>query len=64
MAGRLNVSNNELDEMMNECPDTDNFPLSQNMFVEKLKGQSAPTSYCFQLFSPKLMFEFSLLIIY
>lgn len=38
MAGCLNVSNDELDEMMNDCLDSFNFTLFLNMFGEKLKG--------------------------
>lgn len=44
MAGRLNVGNDELDEMMKECSGPLNFTLFLNMFGEKLKGQSAQTS--------------------
>lgn len=39
-AGRLNVSNEELDEMMKEASGPINFTIFLAMFGEKLKGQS------------------------
>ena len=40
-AGRLNVGNDELDEMMKEAPGAINFTIFLTMFGEKLKGLSA-----------------------
>lgn len=40
--GRLNVKNEEIDEMIKEAPGPINFTVFLTMFGEKLKGERAP----------------------
>ncbi|XP_010744538.2 myosin regulatory light chain 2B, cardiac muscle isoform [Larimichthys crocea] len=53
--GRLNVGNDELDEMMKECSGPLNFTLFLNMFGEKLKGTDPEETIlnAFKVFDPE-----------
>ncbi|XP_040902095.1 myosin regulatory light chain 2B, cardiac muscle isoform-like [Toxotes jaculatrix] len=53
--GRLNVGNDELDEMMKECSGPLNFTLFLNMFGEKLKGTDPEDTIlnAFKVFDPE-----------
>lgn len=44
--GRVNVKNEEIDEMLKEAPGPINFTVFLTMFGEKLKGKLACMSVC------------------
>lgn len=59
--GRLNVKNEEIDEMIKEAPGPINFTVFLTMFGEKLKGERAPgqlgvlTGAQWHSYAPKLL---------